>query len=260
MNEMKKFYKDRETCINGYRNNDDLKNLSEDWRELSMQNKYVYNFDWFGRPIIQYPQDMIALQEIIWNTKPDLIIETGIAHGGSLIFSASMLALLDLAESNSSKGVMNEHKSKRLVIGIDIDIRDHNRKAIEDHPFSDRIEMLEGSSIDTEIIKKVLERAKKFKRIMLCLDSLHTHDHVLAELEAYSRLVTPGCYCIVLDTFIEDLPDSFFKDRPWNKGNNSKTALKQFLDNNKRFEIDHNIYQKLLISVAPDGFLKCIKE
>lgn len=207
--------------------------------------KYTYNFNWLGRPIIQYPQDMIAMQEIIWNVQPDLIIETGIAHGGSLVYYASLLELI----GNNGE-----------VLGIDIDIREHNRTEIENHPMYKRITMLEGSSISEEIISKVREAATKKKRILVVLDSSHTHEHVLKELELYSALVTKESYLVVFDTLVEDVPDDFFQDRPWGKGNNPKTAVWEFLKKNKRFVIDKNIENKLLITVAPDGYLKCVED
>ena len=205
---------------------------------------YSYNFKWLGRPIIQFPQDIIATQEIIWDVKPDLIIETGIAHGGSLILSASVLEILG---------------GEGQVLGIDIEIREHNRLEIEKHPLFKRITMLEGSSIDDEIFKQVKELTKNKNKIMVILDSNHTHEHVLSELTLYSPLVTKDSYLIVMDTVIEDMPDSFFPDRPWNKGNNPKTAVWEFLKKNDRFKIDKSIENKLLITVAPDGYLKCIK-
>jgi cephalosporin hydroxylase len=211
--------------------------------------KYTYNFSWLGRPIIQFPQDMIALQEIIWEVKPDMIIETGIAHGGSLIFSASMLTLLEAC------GEIENGQ----VLGIDIDIREHNRNAIEAHPMSKKITMFQGSSIDEEMISKVHEFAKQGKRILVCLDSNHTHDHVFAELRAYASLVSFGSYCCVFDTVIEDMPEGSFPDRPWDKGNNPKTAVWEFLKENDDFVIDKDIENKILITVAPDGYLKRIK-
>jgi cephalosporin hydroxylase len=212
--------------------------------------KYTYNFSWLGRPIIQFPQDMIALQEIIWEVKPDMIIETGIAHGGSLIFSASMITLLEAC------GEIENGK----VLGIDIDIREHNRKAIEAHPMNKKITMFEGSSINEEMIRKVHEFAKSGKRILVCLDSNHTHEHVLSELKAYAPLVSIGSYCCVFDTIIEDMQEGNFPDRPWDKGNNPKTAVWEYLKENDNFIIDKDIENKLLITVAPDGYLKRIKD
>lgn len=223
----------------------------------STMPKYSYNFSWMGRPIIQYPQDMVAMQELIWQIKPDLIIETGIAHGGSLILSASMLALLDMTEAIET-GVtsLNPQQSTRKMLGIDIDIRAHNREAIEAHPMASRIQMIQGSSIAPEIIEQVKDIAKNYKRILVCLDSNHTHDHVLAELEAYAPLTSVDSYCVVFDTIVEDMPDEMFPDRPWGKGNNPKTAVWEYLKTHSEFEIDKEIENKLLITVAPDGFLR----
>jgi cephalosporin hydroxylase len=224
--------------------NQQIKNATLDWIK-SIDKKYTYNFSWLGRPIIQFPQDILAMQEIIWNIKPDLIIETGIAHGGSLIFYASMLELIG---------------GQGKVLGIDIDIREHNRREIEKHTMFKRITMITGSSTDDTVIKKVRAFAQGKKRVLVCLDSLHTHAHVLNELEIYSPFVTKGSYCVVSDTIIEDLPEDYFPDRPWGKGNNPKTAVWEFLKNNNRFVIDKDIENKLLITVAPDGYLKCIKD
>ena len=233
----------------------DLKSHSLEWALKAAKYNYVYHFSWLGRPIIQYPQDMIAMQELIWRVKPDLIIETGIAHGGSLIFSASMLAQLDICEA-IEKGInIDPSVSNRKVIGIDIDIREHNRVEIDAHPMRSRIEMLEGSSIDSEIIERVKELASNYSNIMILLDSNHTHDHVLAELNAYAQLTSSGSYCVVFDTVIEDMPDSYFSDRPWGKGNNPKTAVLEFLSKNSEFEVDKEIENKLGITVAPNGFL-----
>ncbi len=218
-----------------------LKSISNDFVKLTGKYKYTYNFSWLGRPIIQFPQDMIAMQEIVWQVKPDLIIETGIAHGGSLIFYASILELL----GNNGE-----------ALGIDIDIREHNLVEIEKHPMFKRISMIEGSSVDKNIAKQVHDFAKDKKQILVVLDSMHTHDHVLKELEFYSPLVTKGSYLVVFDTAIEDMPEDFFPDRPWGKGNNPKTAVWEFLKNNKHFEIDKMIGNKLLITVAPSGYLK----
>jgi cephalosporin hydroxylase len=235
---------------------DTLKANAQAFMRASITPKYSYNFCWLGRPIIQYPQDIIAMQEIIWQVNPDLIIETGIAHGGSLIFSASMLAMLDMAEAIRSGTSVNPAASCRMVLGIDIDIRSHNRAAIEAHPMFTHIRMIEGSSIAPEVIEQVHTIAKDYKRVLACLDSMHTHDHVLAEMEAYAPLVTPGSYCVVFDTLIEDMPGDMYTDRPWGPGNNPKTAVSEFLKNHSEFEIDKSIESKLLITVAPDGYLK----
>ena len=249
----------------------ELKIHSLEWINQIAFHKYTYNFRWMGRPIIQLPQDMVAMQELIWQVKPDLIIETGIAHGGSLILSASMLALLDYCDAVEARTTLDPRSAGRRVLGIDIDIRAHNRAAIEEHPLFHRIDMIQGSSIAPEIIEQVREIAKNYKRILVCLDSNHTHDHALAELEAYASLVSPDSYCVVFDTIIEDMPDDMFHDRPWSKGNNPKTAVWEYLRRLKEkgrtaadgaplhFEIDKMIENKLLITVAPDGYLKRIK-
>lgn len=210
--------------------------------QASIGPKYSYNFSWLGRPIIQYPQDMIAMQEIIWDVKPDIIIETGIAHGGSLIYYASLLELIGHGE----------------VLGIDIEIRSHNRAAIEAHPMFKRIRLLEGSSTAPDIVEQV-KKAAKDKRALVVLDSNHTHEHVLAELEVYAPLVSVDSYCVVMDTVVEDMPENFFPDRPWGKGNNPKTAVWEFLKTHPEFEIDKSIEHKLLITAAPNGYLRRVK-
>ena len=222
----------------------------------SAHPKYSYNFSWLGRPIIQYPQDIVALQEIIWQVKPDLIIETGIAHGGSLVLSASMLAMLDYCEAAEVGEMLDPARPRRKVVGVDIDIRAHNREALDAHAMRSRMELIEGSSIDSDIIDQVRSHAKGKERILVILDSNHTHDHVLAELEAYAPLVSLDSYCLVFDTVIEDMPDDMFPDRPWGKGNNPKTAVWEYLKSHPEFEIDKQIEHKLLITVAPDGYLK----
>jgi cephalosporin hydroxylase len=233
-----------------------LKNLTGEWIRHANTLKYSYHFSWLGRPIIQYPQDIIAMQEIIWRVKPDLIIETGIAHGGSLIFSASMLAQLDLCEAIENGANFNPSISKRRVLGVDIDIRAHNQSAIESHPMASRIQMIQGSSIKTDVIDQVKEIAGNYQRVLVCLDSNHTHDHVLAELEAFAPLTSVGSYCCVFDTIIEDLPPTCFPDRSWGPGNNPKTAVWKYLENHQEFQIDKALQDKLQITVAPDGYLK----
>ena len=202
---------------------------------------------------------MVAMQEIIWKVKPDLIIEMGIAHGGSLIYNASILAMLDMCEAIKEHRIIDPKISERKILGVDIDIREHNKTEIEKHPMSSRIEMIEGSSISPEIIEKVKDYAKDYKCILVCLDSNHTHEHVLAELEAYAPLTSVGSYCVVFDTIIEDLPKNAYPDRPWGPGDNPKTAVYDYLKNHPNFEIDKNIFEKLLISVCPDGFLKKLR-
>lgn len=236
----------------------DVQALSRVWvREISRYN-WAYNFSWMGRPAIQFPNDAWAMQELIWKIRPDLIIETGIAHGGSLIFSASMLALLDMCDAIEANVALNPRVSRRKVLGIDIDIRAHNRAAIEAHPMAPRIQMIQGSSIAPDIISLVRAFAADYSRVLVCLDSNHTHEHVLAELEAYAPLTSVGSYCVVFDTLIEDMPKELFPGRPWGPGNNPKTAVYEYLRSHPEFEIDTSIQHKLLITVAPDGYLKRI--
>ena len=219
---------------------------------------YVYNFTWLGVPIVQIPQDLQALQEIIWQVKPDLIIETGIAWGGSLIFSASMLSILeDCGEINNGK-----------VVGIDVDIRSHNKQNIMAHPLAKRISMLEGSSIDQAIVEQVKRIALQHQRVVVCLDSNHTHDHVLAELEAYAPMVTPESYCMVGDTIIQDAPSYMTSERPWGKHNSPKSAVWEYMARLKsegrlslqgqpmKWEIDRFIEAKIVVTGSPDGYLK----
>jgi cephalosporin hydroxylase len=217
--------------------------------QASTVPKYSYNFAWMGRPIIQYPQDIVAMQELIWALQPDLIIETGIAHGGSLVFSASMLEL------NAACGGPADAR----VLGIDIDIRAHNRAAIEAHPMARRIDMIEGSSLDPAVIAQVHAAAAGKRQVLVCLDSNHTHDHALAELEAYAPLTTVGSCCVVFDTIIEDLPAGTYPDRPWGPGNNPKTAVRAWCRSHPEFVVDSHIDHKLLISVAPGGYLRRVR-
>jgi cephalosporin hydroxylase len=256
MNPIENFKKEVAENILQLGEDNDLQGLSRMWSRVTNQYRYSYNFSWQGRPIIQYPQDMAAMQELIWQIKPDLIIETGIAHGGSLIFSASLLALLDMSEAIELGIVLDPKKSKRKVLGLDIDIRQHNREAIEAHSMSSRIQMIQGSSIAPEVIEQVKAVARNYQRVLVCLDSNHAHEHVLAELEAYAPLTTVGSYCVVMDTLIEDMPKDMFADRPWGPGDNPKTAVWEYLKTHSEFEIDKSIDHKLLISVAPDGYLK----
>lgn len=234
----------------------DLQQLTREWIEKTSDHNYTYHFEWMGRPIIQFPQDMVGMQELITRVKPDIIIETGIAHGGSLIFSASMLALLDYADASASGDVVDPANPKRKVIGVDVDIRPHNRKALDDHPMRRRIELLEGSSIDPGIVSQVQAIVTSTDTVLVCLDSNHTHDHVLAELEAYTPMVSKGSYCVVFDTVIADMDDRFFKDKPWSASRNPKTAVLEFLSKNSLFEIDDQIQSKLLISTNPQGYLR----
>ena len=240
------------------KHSNNLKDIARNFMVESVKTDYSYNFKWLSRPIIQYPQDIVATQEIIWKVKPDLIIETGIAHGGSLVFSASMLALLDYCDAQESGILLNPEKPNRKVIGVDVDIRTYNRDALDEHPMRNRMELIEGSSIDPAVVDKVHKFTKSFKRIMVFLDSNHTHDHVLSELEAYAGLTSVDSYCVVFDTIINDLPDKMSSDRPWGIEDNPKTAVKKFLKDNDEFIIDKSIEENTLMTVAPDGFLKKI--
>lgn len=225
--------------IRALRGNSGLKAHAADFMRDSIDAQYSYNFRWMGRPIIQYPQDMIAMQEILWDVRPDLIIETGIAHGGSLVYYASLCELMGQGE----------------VLGIDIDIRPHNREAIEAHPMFKRIRLLQGSSTDPAIVGQAHALAAG-KKVLVVLDSNHTHEHVLAELQAYAPLVSVGSYCVVFDTVVEDLPPGLYPDRPWDVGNNPKTAVHEYLRQNANFEIDRDIEAKIQITVAPGGYLR----
>lgn len=256
---MTEFEKEVAARVAANRNDEELCASAATFMRTSATSKYSYNFAWQGRPIIQYPQDMVAMQELIWSVQPDLIIETGIAHGGSLIFNASMLAQLDMCDAIEAGTSFNPKESRRKVLGIDIDIRSHNREAIEAHPMASRIQMIQGSSVAPEIIEQVKQAAAGYQRILVCLDSNHTHEHVLAELEAYAPLTSVGSYCVVFDTIIEDLPADMFPDRPWGPGDNPKTAVWEYLKTHAEFEIDKHIDYKLLISVAPDGYLKRVR-
>jgi cephalosporin hydroxylase len=250
------FVTERENLISLYPLDAVWSEIAHNWMVKAFEKRYMYNFESLGRPIIQTPVDMVAMQELIWEIKPDLIIETGIAHGGSLIMSASMLALLDMCDAIESGATLNPSESKRKVLGIDVDIRIHNRTAIEAHPMASRIQMIQGSSIAPEIVEQVQQVAKGYERILVCLDSNHTHAHVLAELQAYAQLTSVGSYCVVFDTIVEDMPADMFPDRPWGPGDNPKTAVWEYLKTHPEFEIDKSIQHKLLITVAPDGYLK----
>jgi cephalosporin hydroxylase len=253
---MNKLHQESEERISSYVHNTPLQKAAKNFFNESVESKYSYNFNSLGIPIIQYPQEMIAMQELIWKTRPELIIETGIAHGGSLILSASMLSLLDYCDAIEQGTMLDPKLPRRRVLGLDIDIRAHNRAAIEAHPMANRIDMVEGSSIDPATIAQVQDIARGYERVLVCLDSNHTHEHVLAELEAYAPLVSAGSYCVVFDTIVEDMPAEMFPDRPWGPGDNPKTAVWEYLKTHPEFEIDKQIDHKLLISVAPDGYLK----
>ncbi len=262
------FSEDLQKRVTSMAQDRDFLGLSKVWIRESIRYNYAQNFSWLGRPIVQVPTDVYAIQEIIWQVKPDLIIETGIAHGGSLILSASMLALIDYCEAVEQGHTLDPKKSKRCVLGIDVDIRSHNREAIEKHPLVHLIKMIEGSSIDSEVVDQVKVLAKNYKKILIFLDSNHTQDHVFNELEAYATLTSVGSYCVAWDTGIEDLPAGFCSDRPWDKGNNPKTAVWKYLGRLEneaqkdaggravKFEVDQLIERKLMITAAPNGFLK----
>lgn len=243
MNEIEKFKKEVSDNIAQQGNNNVLKEAAESFLDASIRSRYSYNFTWLGRPVIQYPQDIVAIQEIIYRVQPDLIIETGIAHGGSLILHASICEMIGKGE----------------VLGIDIDIREHNRQEILDHKMSKRISMIQGSSIDPAIIEKVAAIANGKETILVILDSNHTHDHVLEEIKLYSPFVSKDSYLLVFDTVVEHLPDDIYTDRPWSVGNNPKTAVNEFLRSNSDFIVDSAMDNKLMISVAPGGYLKRIK-
>jgi len=254
--------------ISTYKGDKAWQDISNQWVRRALEQRYVYNFSWMGRPIIQLPQDMQVFQEIVWEVQPDLIIETGIAHGGSLVFSASLLALLEYNDAATSGGVVDPQQPVRRVLGVDIDIREHNRAAIKAHPMNSRIDMIQGSSVSEDVIQQVRAAAAKAKRVLVCLDSNHTHEHVLQELKLYAPLVSKNSYCIVFDTIVEDMPAELYPDRPWSPGDNPKTAVHaylKYLDSQKllgldgsplQFKIDYEVEDKLLLTVAPDGFLK----
>ena len=248
-NKVKEFENEREQRIWANEKNASFINAANQFNIKSVKPKYSYNFSWMGRPIIQYPQDIVAMQEIIWDIKPDLIIETGIAHGGSLIFYASLLELISISGFGDGK-----------VLGIDIDIREHNRKEIESHPMYKNIDMIQGSSISQKIITQVKKQAEGKRKILVVLDSNHTHQHALEELIAYAPLVSKGSYCVVFDTLIEDMPADSYPERVWGPGDNPKTAVWEYLKTHPEFEIDKSIQNKLLITVAPDGYLKRVSK
>ena len=219
---------------------DDLKQLALHTTVEADRNGYSYVWKWLGLPVIQMPTDIVALQEVVWDTKPQAIIETGIARGGSLILFASLLELL----------------GQGRVIGIDVDIRPHNREAIESHRLSKRVTLVEGSSVDPAVLQRVASEIEGLERVMVVLDSDHVHDHVLAELHAYGPLVTPGQFLVVADTIVEHIPRQEHRPRRWGPGDNPHTALRAFLEKNDDFELDPLVNQKLLMSSSPDGYLR----
>jgi cephalosporin hydroxylase len=245
MNPVQQFLSERAERVRAMGGDKPLKDASQAFTVESTRAGYSYNFSWLGRPIIQYPQDMIALQEIVWESRPDVIVETGIAHGGSLIFSASLLTLLG---------------GDGFVVGVDIDIRAHNRAEIEAHPMFPRIRMVQGSSVDEAVRDQVAGLIKGRKSPLVILDSNHTHEHVLRELELYSPMVKKGGWLVVFDTVVENMPPSFYPDRPWGVGDNPMTAVDAFLKTSDRFVIDTDMDAKLCVSMAPRGYLRCVKD
>ena len=255
-------------CASAMESADDLATLTSRWLQEAVRCKYAHNFSWLGRPILQIPQDVYAIQEIVWQVKPDLVIETGIAHGGSLVLSASLLALLDYAEAAAAGTPVDTRRSRRLALGIDVEIRTHNRQAIEAHPLASLIEMVEGSSISPDVVDRVRTRARGYQKVLVLLDSNHTHDHVLAELEAYAPLTSVGSYCVVWDTGVDGLPAAMCADRPWGSGNSPRTALQEYLrrldetphfaadGGQLRFQIDADITDRIVITASTDGFLQ----
>lgn len=235
-----------------------LHELSLGWLRAITPHRYPYNFRWLGRPIIQLPPDVVAVQELIWSVRPDVVVETGIAHGGSLVLSASILAMLDLADAAAAGRSLDPRRPARRVVGIDIDIRAHNRAAIEAHPLAPWITLLQGSSVDPAVVAQAKAACPPGARVMVFLDSNHTHQHVLNELRAYAPMVTPGSYCVVFDTLLEDMPAELSGDRPWAPGNSPKTAVHAYLREDRRFEIDASIHHKLQLTVSPDGYLRRI--
>ena len=239
---VKHFFDERRADILTMGQDEELKRKSIDWMVHADKYKYTYNFTWMGRPIIKFPSDMVIQQELMWQIKPDLVIETGIAHGGSIIFSAAMQQMMGISNGR--------------VIAVDIDIREHNRAEIEAHPMSKHITMIQGSSVDEGIFGQVKEWAKGAKTVMVILDSNHTHQHVYDELKLYADLVTVGSYCILPDTFIEFFPKGYYDNRPWDVGNNPCTAARQFLTERSDFELDSFLTSKGMISEGLDGYLK----
>ena len=261
------FEQERTDRIQSYPQDQDFLEASRQWTLQAFDKKYMYNFDALGRPIIQLPADIVAMSELIWTIRPDVIVETGIAHGGSIVHSAAQLALLDMCDAIESGELLDPSKPKRRVIAVDIDIREHNRSAIESHPMANRIKMFQGSSLDQAIIDQVYKEVGDAKTVLVTLDSNHTHDHVLDELRAYAPLTSVNSYCVVFDTIVEDLPAGFFEGRPWDPGNSPRTAIAAYLaecadkglkDGQGRtleFKVDMAASDKLAVTAAPGGFL-----
>jgi len=221
----------------------ELVRLALEATDRADRRSFSYVWQWLGVPIIQMPADIVAFQEVVWSTRPQCIIETGLARGGSSILSASLLQLL----------------GEGIVVAIDIDVRSHNRRAVEDHPFGHRVRLVEGSSVDPDVVAEVRGYIGDASRVMVVLDSDHTHEHVLAELRAYAPLVTVGQFLIVADTIIEYLPPQERRPRPWGPGNNPKSALDVFLAEDARFEVDPHVNGKLLMTSSPGGYVRRVR-
>lgn len=217
---------------------ENFQQASTSWLQKAVDSKYSYQFEWLGVPIIQFPTDLIVFQEIVWRTKPDLIIETGVARGGSINYWASLQSICDI----------NGH-----VLGVDIEIRDHTIRAIEGSKFKDSITLIQGDSTDIQTFEKISQIANQYRRVMVVLDSNHTHEHVYRELELYANLVSEGCYLLVLDTVIDDL--RIDPNREWGPGKSPKSAVLNFMNANPLiFEADRTIEEKAVFTVAPSGF------
>ncbi|MDG1286926.1 MAG: CmcI family methyltransferase [Rickettsiales bacterium] len=242
---IKQFLDERHADIVKMGQDEELRQKSLEWMHHADKYKYTYNYSWMGRPVIKYPNDMMIQQELMWALKPDLVIETGIAHGGSIIFTAAMMEMM---------GIDGE------VVGIDIDIRKHNRDAIEAHPMMKRITMYEGDSVSSEMVEKVRAHTEGKKCVMVILDSLHSHEHVYKELQAYADMTTVGSYCVLPDTFIEFFPKGYYSDtRPWDVGDNPYTAMQQYMSEVNHFEIDKSLTHKAMITETIDGYLKRVR-
>lgn len=219
--------------------------ISHQWLKLGWDGKYTYTFTWMGRPIIQLPDDMFRIQEVIYQVKPDVIIETGVAHGGSIVFYASLCKII----------------GKGRIIGVDIEIRPQNRNAIESHKLFSLITLVEGDSTDPQVVNQIKSLLKPNENAMVILDSCHTKEHVLNELEAYHDLVTPGSYIVATDGFVKYLYDVPSGKVEW-KENNPAEAVKEFLERHPEFEIEQSKWlfteSELIENVTywPEAYLK----
>ena len=225
-----------------------FKIVSEAWLRAGWDNKYVYSFTWLGRPIIQLPEDMIRLQEVIHAVQPDVIVETGVAHGGALVFYASLCKAMD----------------RGRVIGVDVEIRPHNREAIESHPLSSLITLIEGSSIDPSVVNEVKSQIGRDEKVMVMLDAAHQKQHVLAELAAYSTLVNPGSYIVAMDGIMENLAGAPRSNEDWT-WNNPRQAALEFVADNADFVIEEppfafnegNVTER--VTYWPSAFIKRLR-